>query len=162
MLPVLDSPFPVAFDFRMFSRHSTARLRIAIQAAFVTAILATLFPGCGDPKAMPPAIGVTFDLTNYPIPAQLNTGASTPVAAIVTNDSQNAGVAFSCTPAGTCGGFSPSSPTGSDVPVCYLAPDSVPAQNPVTLTATSVTDATKSASAMIMIVSGAPNPCPPF
>jgi hypothetical protein len=111
---------------------------------------------------MPPAIVVTFDLTNYPIPAQLDTGAYVAVAAIVTNDTQNAGVKFSCTPAGTCGTFSPSSPTGSDVPVCYLAPDSVPAQNPVTLTATSVTDATKSASAMITIVSGAANPCPPF
>jgi hypothetical protein len=159
---VLDSAFPVAFDFRMFSRHSTARLTIAIKAALVTAILATLFTGCGDPKAMPPAIVVTFDLANYPIPAQLNTGAYVTVAAIVTNDSQNAGVRFSCTPTGTCGTFSPSTGTGSDVPVCYLALDSVPAQNPVTVTATSVTDPTKSASAMITIVSGLGNPCPPF
>ena len=146
----------------MFSLRSTSRLTIAIKAAFVTAILATLFTGCGDPKAMPPAIVVAFDLTNFPIPAQLNTGASVAVAAIVTNDSQNAGVRFSCTPAGTCGTFSPSSPTGSDVPVCYLAPDQVPAQNPVTVTATSVTDSTKSASTMITIVSGPGNPCPPL
>jgi hypothetical protein len=146
----------------MFSRHSTARLTIVIKAALVTAILVTSFTGCGDPKAAPPAIVVTFDLTNYPIPAQLNTGAYVAVAAIVTNDTQNAGVKFSCTPAGTCGGFSPSSASGSDVPVCYLAPDQVPAQNPVTVTATSVTDSTKSVSTMITIVSGAGNPCPPF
>jgi hypothetical protein len=145
----------------MLTRRSKAHLMTMVKAVFATVMCAALLISCGDPKATPPPISVAFDLTNYPIPAQLDTGASVAVAAIVTNDSQNAGVKLSCTPAGTCGTFSPSTPAGSDIPVCYLAPESVPAQNPVTLTATSVTDPTKSASAMITIVNGAANPCPP-
>ncbi len=125
------------------------------------AMLAALV-ACGDPKAQIPAIVVTFDLQNYPIPADLNTGAYASIAAIVTNDPKNAGVTFSCSPnnpAGACGTFFPAG-GGSDVPACYLAPDAVPSQNPVTVTATSVTDSTKSVSAMITIVNGPGNPCP--
>jgi hypothetical protein len=137
-----------------------ARLIVMTKVVFAIGVCATLVTGCGDPKSTLPPISVAFDLTQYPIPVQLYTGASIPVAAIVTNDSQNAGVEFSCAPAGTCGTVSPNGPTGSEVPVCYLAPNSIPAQNPVTLTATSVTDPTKFASVMITIVSGPANPCP--
>jgi hypothetical protein len=124
--------------------------------------LIALLVACGDPKAQTPAIAVTFDLQNYPIPADLDIGYSIPIAAIVTNDPKNAGVTFSCSPnspAGECGTFFPTG-GGSDVPACYLAPDAIPAQNPVTVTATSVTDPTKSVSAMITIVNGPGNPCP--
>ncbi|MGA7560148.1 MAG: hypothetical protein WCF61_06725 [Terriglobales bacterium] len=131
--------------------------KVTVAVALLSALLA-----CGDSKYQAPAIVVTFDLKNYPLPASLDTGAYTAVAAIVTNDPKNGGVAFSCipdTPTGACGTFSPAK-AGSDVPVCYLAPDQVPSENPVTITATSVTDPTKYISATITIVSGPSNPCP--
>ncbi|MGA7645372.1 MAG: hypothetical protein WBW01_02585, partial [Terriglobales bacterium] len=111
--------------------------KVTVAVALLSALLA-----CGDSKYQAPAIVVTFDLKNYPLPASLDTGAYTAVAAIVTNDPKNGGVAFSCipdTPTGACGTFSPAK-AGSDVPVSYLAPDRVPSENPVTITATSVTD----------------------
>jgi hypothetical protein len=131
--------------------------KVTVAVALLCALV-----GCGDPKYQAPPIVVTFDLTNYPIPASLDTSAYTAIAAIVANDTKNRGVTFSCvpdTPMGACGTFS--APTaGSDVPVCYLAPDQIPSENPVTITATSVTDPTKFKSATITIVSGPANPCP--
>jgi len=71
---------------------------------------------------------------------------TTPMTATVTNDPANAGVTWSCTPAGTCGGFS-SATTASGTAVTYTAPAVVPAST-VVITATSVTDPTKSASTL--------------
>jgi hypothetical protein len=113
---------------------------------------------CGDPKGQSPPIEVTFSPT-YQIPASLTTGSTTGIEALVANDNQNAGVTLTCTPdtpAGECGGFTPPA-AGSNVPSCYRAPADVPGgDGTVTLTATSVTDATKSVSSTpITIVSGA-------
>ncbi len=141
----------------MTFRRSILPLLSKVAVALLCALL-----GCGDSKYQAPAIVVTFDLKNFPLPTSLDTGAYTAVAAIVTNDPKDGGVNFSCmpdTPAGACGTFVPPK-TGSDVPVCYLAPDQIPSQNPVTITATSVTDPTKYVSAAITIVSGPSNPCP--
>jgi hypothetical protein len=138
-------------------RKETPRL---IAQGAIAVFLVSALVACGDPGHQSPAIAVTFDLQNYPIPAQIDTGAYVAVAATVTNDTNNRGVTFSCAPAGTCGGFYPSPASGSDVPLCYLAPNAVPSQNPVTITATSVTDPTKSASTTITIVNGPTNPCP--
>jgi hypothetical protein len=148
-----------ASNHRMTVRQSILPLlpKVTLAVALLSALVA-----CGDGKYQAPAIVVTFDLENYPIPTSLDTGAYTAVAAIVANDTKNRGVTFSCvpdSPAGACGTFSPAS-AGSDIPVCYLAPDQIPSENPVTITATSVTDPTKSASANITIVSGPSNPCP--
>ncbi|MGA7080064.1 MAG: hypothetical protein WBQ43_15345 [Terriglobales bacterium] len=131
--------------------------KVTVAVAMLSALVA-----CGDSKYQTPAIVVAFDLKNYPLPTSLDTGAYTAVAAIVTNDTKSRGVTFSCvpdTPTGACGTFSPTG-AGSDVPVCYLAPDQIPSENPVTITATSVTDPTKYISATITIVSGPSNPCP--
>ncbi len=113
---------------------------------------------CGDPKGQSPPIVVTFSST-YTIPASLTTGSTTGIEALVANDNQNAGVTFTCTPdtpAGECGSFTPPA-TGSNVPSCYQAPAAVPGgDGTVTLTATSVTDPTKSVSSTpIAIMSGA-------
>lgn len=122
-------------------------------------ILVGLLVGCGDPKSQAVPITVAFD-PNFPPPtAPLDTDAYAPIAADVTNDNQNAGVTFTCTPVGSCGTFTPSQ-TGSAVPVCYLAPSQVPTGGTATITATSVTDPTKFKSATITIVAGLPNPCP--
>jgi len=143
----------------MIFHQSTFSLlsKVTVAVALLSALI-----GCDDSKYQAPAIVVTFDLTNYPIPSSLDTGAYTAVAAIVANDTKNRGVTFSCvpdTPAGACGTFSPTG-AGSDVPVCYLAPDQIPSEHSVTITATSATDPTKYASATITIVSGPSNPCP--
>jgi len=114
---------------------------------------------CGDPAYHPPPIGLMFTPGFQP-PGSMTTGAYTGIAVTVTNGPPNDGeVGFTCTPVGACGTFSPTSAPSTD-PVCYLAPDSVPAGNTVTVTATSSSDNTKSISAMITIVNGPGNPCP--
>lgn len=70
-----------------------------------------------------------------------------PVSA-TTNDA--AGVTWSCGPATTCGKFA-SSRTANGIADTYTAPGQVPSGNSVTLTATSVTDPTKTASALVAI-----------
>lgn len=114
----------------------------------VTAMIALLV-ACGDPKAQAPAIVVTFS-TTFPPPPALSTSATAGIAAVVANDPASAGVNFTCLPAGQCGSFSPN-PIASNVPTTYQAPPAVPAGNTVTVTATSVTDSTKSVLATITI-----------
>ena len=134
-------------------------MTLRMLSTLCTAALIALLVACGgDPKSQAPPITVAFDPT-FPPPASLNTGAYAGIAAVVTNDNQNAGVNFTCAPTGSCGTFTPSA-TGSNVPVCYLAPAQVPTGGTATVTATSVTDPTKFKSATINIVSGLPNPCP--
>ena len=134
-------------------------MTLRVLRTFCTAALIALLFACGgDPKSQAVPITVAFD-PNFPPPASLNTGAYAGIAAVVTNDNQNAGVNFSCVPTGSCGTFTPSG-TGSAVPVCYLAPAQVPTGGTATVTATSVTDPTKFKSATITIVAGLPNPCP--
>lgn len=123
---------------------------------FATAMIA-VHVACGTSKSQAPPIMVAFSPGFVP-PASLNTGAYAGIAATVTNDPANAGVAFTCVPAGDCGSFTPAA-AGSTVAVCYLAPDSVPTGNTVTVTATSDSDPTRSVSAKITIVNGAPSPC---
>jgi len=98
------------------------------------------------------AISVVFTTGEAP-PAMMSTGAAVNIAATVSNDTANAGVnwTMSCTPGtgGTCGTFSVTH-TASGAPTLYTAPTVVPA-TAVTITATSVTDGTKSASGMIIV-----------
>ncbi len=104
---------------------------------------------CGDPKYQAPAIVVAVS-TGFPPPTALEISATTGIAAVVTNDPKNAGVNFSCLPAKECGTFSPN-PVASNVPTTYQAPPAVPSGGSVTVTATSVTDSTKSVTATIAI-----------
>jgi len=116
----------------------------------VTMAMIIFLVACGDPKYQPPAIVVTFS-TEFPPPSALNLSATAPIAAIVTNSPPNDGLAqFSCLPAGQCGTFTPN-PIASNVPTTYQAPPTVPQNGSVTVTATSVTDPTKSISATITI-----------
>ena len=103
------------------------------------------------------AIIVTF--LSLP-PSSLMTGTNYGVSATVTNDSKNAGVTWTCTPAtpaGACGSFNPAS-TASGATTTYTAPSSVPPGGPVTLIAISVTDTTKNAQAQVTITAPAPPP----
>jgi hypothetical protein len=95
----------------------------------------------------PPAIAVTF---NPQPPASLLVSATTSLTAVVTNDSKGVNWTVTCgsTP---CGSFNPTG-TASGAATIYTAPAAVPTGNTVTITATSVTDTTKSVSAKITIV----------
>jgi hypothetical protein len=97
----------------------------------------------------PAGVSVSF-LT--PAPAVLQIGTTYPLTAVVTGDSKNAGVTWTVT-CGTsaCGALSPTT-TASSAATTYTAPAAIPTGNTVKVTATSVTDTTKSASATISIV----------
>ena len=131
-------------------------MRLITKAMIVTSMTAAVaLIACGDPKYQPPAIVVTFS-PYFPPPTSLNTGTTTGIAAVVTNDPKNAGVNFTCVPAGDCGSFNPAL-IASNVPTCYQAPGTVPSNSTVTLTATSVSDPTKFiSSAPIAISRGDP------
>ena len=129
-------------------------MRLIIKAMAVTsgaAAVALALIACGDPKYQPPAIVVTFSPYFSP-PTALNTGSTTGIAAVVTNDSKNGGVNFTCVPAGDCGSFNPAE-IASNVPTCYQAPGTVPSSSTVTVTATSVSDPTKSISSAAITIS---------
>jgi hypothetical protein len=129
-------------------------MRLIIKAMAVTsgaAAVALALIACGDPKYQPPAIVVTFSPYFSP-PTSLNTGSTTGIAAVVMNDAKNAGVNFTCVPAGDCGSFNPAH-IASSVPTCYQAPGAVPSGSAVTLTATSVSDPAKSISSSPITIS---------
>jgi hypothetical protein len=89
-----------------------------------------------------------------PTSASVNVSATNPFAATVTNDPANHGVTWALTQSGAacaslCGTLSGQTATS----VTYTAPASVPAIPTVTLTATSVLDTSKKASATITVTS---------
>jgi hypothetical protein len=86
------------------------------------------------------------------VPALLGTGSTAAISAVVSNDPSNRGVSWTatCASPGACGSFNPTS-TASGAATTYTAPSSVPVGNIVTIKATSLSDATKSASATITI-----------
>lgn len=127
-----------------FSQTKVLIVCAMLELAAIAALVA-----CGDPRYQPPAIVVTFS-AEFPPPTALEINATSGIAAVVTNDAKNAGVNFSCLPATRCGTFTPN-PVASNVPTSYEAPPTVPAGGSVTVTATSVTDATKFISATITI-----------
>jgi hypothetical protein len=138
-LPLASNHFMI---FRQTSLRSIAKTIMA--AAAIASLIA-----CGDPKYQTPAIVVTFSPTSPP-PTALETGSTAGIAAVVSNGPENATVSFTCVPSGQCGTFMPD-PIASDVPTTYQAPPTVPPGGVVTVTATSVTDPTKSVSAAITI-----------
>ena len=120
----------------------------------MTLSLIALFAACGSNSSPAPAISVTFTAGFLP-PSSMNASSSAGIAATVSNDPQNAGVTWSvtCGSAGACGSFDHTA-TASTIPTTYTAPSAIPSGNTVTVTATSVTDNTKSASAVITIITG--------
>lgn len=84
-----------------------------------------------------------------PPPATLSAGAQVSLVAKITGDSTNSGVTWSCTPATTCGSFSPS----NTVSTTYTAPFTA---GKVTVVVTSVADTAVSASATVTITAIVP------
>ncbi|MGA9672228.1 MAG: hypothetical protein WBQ94_23650 [Terracidiphilus sp.] len=102
----------------------------------------------------PIAISVSFQL---PLPASLQVNAAASWIAVIKNDtSANPQVKWTAACDGTsCGSFNPAV-TSNYFATGYTAPSTIPSGNTVTVTATSVTDPTKSASATITIVAQGP------
>jgi len=102
--------------------------------------------GCGG--------GGHLTVTITTAPTTLAAGASSNVVATVTHDPAAGGVTWSCTPgnsAATCGSFNPTS-TPSGTGTTYTAPPAPPSGGaPVVITATSVTNTARSASANVTI-----------
>ena len=131
---------------------------LSISQALLAAAMLTVLVACGTQDNPTPPITIAFS-PGFAPPASLNTGAYAGIAVSITNDPKNAGASFSCIPTGECGTFV--GPGGNNgIPFCYLAPNSVPPGNTVTITATSIADTTKFVSGTITIVNGPPNPCP--
>jgi hypothetical protein len=103
------------------------------------------------PPVTPPAV---VSITVAPATSSVQTGQTQQFTATVTNDSQNKGVTWALSGTGcsaaACGALSASS-SASGTAITYTAPAAAPAPASVTLTASSVADATKSASAAITI-----------
>jgi hypothetical protein len=115
-------------------------------------VLVIMITGCSGGGSVnppdPPAVSVT--LSPQP-PSSTDAGSTINLSAVVSNDSANAGVKWSVTCGSSqCGNFSATS-TASGTATKYTAPASAPNPATVAVTATSVTDSTKSASATITI-----------
>lgn len=96
----------------------------------------------------PPAVAVAF---SPQAPTSVDAGSAASLTVVVSNDSANGGVKWSVScGSGQCGSFSAPSTT-SGAATKFTALGSVPNPATVTVTATSVTDSTKSASATISI-----------
>jgi hypothetical protein len=112
--------------------------------------LGVLKPQSSAPPPMPISVSVS------PSSASVQVGQQTNFMATVMNDSANKGVTWALSGSGcsgaTCGSIAPSS-SASGATVVYTAPNAVPSGT-VTLTATSVSDSTKSSSAAITITAG--------
>ena len=80
----------------------------------------------------------------------MNAGATATIAANVTNDSANAGVDWSCTPAGSCGTFNPTH-TASGASTTYTAPSAAVS---VVITAASTSKPSANATASVSVTAG--------
>lgn len=96
-----------------------------------------------------PAIAVTFSVAP---PASINTSAVASITATVANDSMNKGVTWTCAPTNACGpgSFSPSA-TASGTATMFTAPASTSTGSLLIITATSVSDPTKFATASVAL-----------
>lgn len=102
----------------------------------------------------PIPISVSFYV---PPPASVQVNTSVPLDVLIQNDiTANPQVKWTVSCGGTaCGSFSAST-TWSTGTTSYTAPAAIPAGNTVTVTATSITDSTKSVSATFLITPAAP------
>jgi len=131
--------------------------RRALLLSFLIFALAIL-SACGNGIGKLPGStsgALTVQLVQPP-PATLIAGGAVGLVANVLNDSKNGGVTWSCTPVGACGSFNPTT-TLYQIGTLYTAPTNVNGPvtpslgHSVTITATSVTDSSKSASVVVPI-----------
>lgn len=101
----------------------------------------------------PISVKITTPIANN----TLTQNSSASIAAVVSNDSANAGVDWTvtCGSAGACGSFS-ASHTASGGPTTFTAPAAVPAGGIITITATSTTDPTKTDQELVSVTNAVP------
>jgi hypothetical protein len=105
--------------------------------------------GGGSGPTPPPVVSVT--LSPAP-PTSIVISKMASLTAVVASDTAAAGVTWKASCGSTdCGTFSPVSTPGNSSTTTYTAPAAIPTGNSVVVTATSVTDSTKSASATITV-----------
>lgn len=124
--------------------------------SFLIMLALVFLSGCGAGSSSGPGPQPISVVLSTPPPPSLVTGGNANVSATVSNDSANAGVTWSCTPAGVCGSFNPVS-TASGASTTYTAPASSPSGGKVTIIASSVTDSSKGASTAVLIPGTASN-----
>jgi hypothetical protein len=104
------------------------------------------------PAAPPPTPQAAISVAVTPPSSTIQLSQTQSFTATVSNDSKNSGVSWSlsnCAP-GACGTLSATT-SGSGAAVSYTAPAQMPASPSILLTATSVTDPSKSASSAITL-----------
>ena len=129
------------------------KIRVSSKCGFLAVasvlLLAVCISGCGAVSSStgtttPP--GVSIALSTAPS-STMAAAATATVAATVSNDSASGGVDWSCSPAGSCGSFSPTH-TASGASTTYTAPATA---GSVTITATSTSNHAAVASATITV-----------
>ncbi len=127
----------------------------AVVTVTATSVVNTSLTRSANVTIVPPIpISVSFLAT---VPASLQVNSSISLSANIQNDtSANPQVEWtvSCGSA-NCGSFS-AAETGSENPTSYTAPPAIPSGNTVAITATSVTDPSKSVSGSVVITAAAP------
>ena len=122
-----------------------------LRPIFLAVLLGALLSGCGGaptPTPTPTPVAILVSLSSAPNSDSIPLGGTVTLSAIVSNDKADAGVNWSCTPTNACGSFSPTS-TASGVSTTYSAPAVLPPGGQATLTASSVTDSSKSVSLVL-------------
>ena len=140
--------------------------RSSIVSALTLVFLAALLLGlsaCGSSGSNGPPLPVAVSFVTAP-PSSVIVGGTFQAVAAVSNSS-NGNVSWSCTPAGSCGSFNPTT-TASGAATTYTAPATVPTGGSVTIQAVSAADSTKSASANVTVSLPTPSvtfapPAPP-
>jgi len=109
-------------------------------------ILSASISACGSSKKTTPPADITVAITTPP-PSTLTVNGTASIAATVTNDTANAGVDWTCSPAATCGTFNPTH-TDSAATTVFTASATAGA---IVITAASTTTPTISATADVTV-----------
>jgi hypothetical protein len=128
-----------------------SRNRTPLFGILIAVVLAAANSGCGGSSSSPPPPPPP-PLTISPSTATVQPGATQQFTATIETGSASQGVTWTLTCSSVPCGTLSSTSTASGAPMTYTVPIALPAANlSVTLTATSVADSTKSASAAITV-----------
>lgn len=148
-----EGGFPL---MRVFAKSALGAGFLFVLALFSSSALQ--LTGCGgsgsSPTSNSPAPSPSISVSVSPTTSSVQVSHAQSFTAIVSNDAQNKGVTWSLSGAScsgsTCGSLSAAS-SGSGMPITYTAPTSIPATPTISITATSMSDNTRSAKATITV-----------
>ena len=139
-----------------FAKSALGASLLFIVALFSSSALQ--LTGCGSSSPSPtsnsPAPSPSISVSISPTTSSVQVSHAQSFTATVSNDAKNKGVSWSLSGAScngaTCGSLSAAS-SASGTPITYMAPASIPATPTVSITATSMSDNMRSASATITV-----------